>query len=89
MTFVPRWFPLLYLSRRRLPRWLFEMLDLIPAAILSSILVPMLLVDASAGSLDLMRPEILAAIPTFLFARVTRSLGGTVIFGMALYWLIS
>ncbi|WP_422573630.1 hypothetical protein [Methanothrix sp.] len=29
----------------------------------------------------------MVAIPTFLFALKTRSLGGTVIVGMALFWL--
>jgi len=35
----------------------------------------------------LFRPELFVAIPTFIFAVKTKSLGGTVIFGMALFWL--
>jgi branched-subunit amino acid transport protein len=34
----------------------------------------------------LWNPDLLVAIPVFLFAVKTRSLGGTVILGMALYW---
>ncbi|HHO47817.1 MAG TPA: AzlD domain-containing protein, partial [Desulfobacteraceae bacterium] len=33
------------------------------------------------------RLELLVAVPTFLFAIKTRSLGGTVLAGMLLYWL--
>jgi len=32
------------------------------------------------------KPELLAAVPTLLFALKTRSLAGTVMVGMLLYW---
>jgi branched-subunit amino acid transport protein len=38
-------------------------------------------------TLDLWRPELMAAVPTFLFAIFTKSLGGTVVIGMLLFWL--
>ncbi|MBN1140419.1 MAG: AzlD domain-containing protein [Deltaproteobacteria bacterium] len=34
------------------------------------------------------KPELLASLPTLVFAWKTRSLGGTVLVGMLLYWLI-
>ena len=34
-----------------------------------------------------MRPELWVALPTFIFAWWTRSLGGTVVVGMLLFWL--
>ena len=40
VTFLPRWLPLVYLTKRNLPYWLVEWLDLIPAAILSALLLP-------------------------------------------------
>jgi branched-subunit amino acid transport protein len=86
-TYIPRWLPLFALARRRLPGWLIEWLDLIPAAILSALLVPALVTSADPRHLDLLRPELLAALPTFLFAFLTKSMGGTVILGMFLFWL--
>ncbi len=86
-TYIPRWFPLYFLSQRRLPDWLVEWLDLIPAAILSALVVPALLTAAEPRHLDLLRPELLVSIPTFIVALTTRSLGGTVIAGMLLYWI--
>jgi hypothetical protein len=35
VTYIPRWFPIFFLSRRQLPQWFSEWLDLIPVAILS------------------------------------------------------
>ena len=38
VTYIPRWLPLFFLSRRRLPPWLIDWLDFIPAAILSALI---------------------------------------------------
>ena len=87
VTFLPRWLPLVYLTKRSLPTWLVEWLDFIPAAILSAILLPALVTDSAARSLDFGRPEFIVALPTFVFAILTKSLGGTVIVGMVLFAL--
>jgi len=87
VTFLPRWLPLVYLTKRNLPSWLVEWLDLIPAAILSALLLPELVTSGTPRTLDLSRPELLVAMPTFLFAIFTKSLGGTVVIGMLLFWL--
>lgn len=87
VTYLPRWLPLVSLAHRPLPRWLVEWLDLIPVAILSALLAPALLASGEPRQLALLRPELLVAVPTFLFAWKTRSLGGTVLVGMGLFWL--
>jgi len=38
--------------------------------------------------MSLWQPELWVAIPTFIFALKTKSLGGTVVIGMALFWLV-
>jgi branched-subunit amino acid transport protein len=87
VTYVPRWFPLVFLTRRRLPLWLVEWLDFIPASILSALVVPYLITTGEPRHLDLLRPELFVAIPTFAFAVKTKSLAGTVVVGMFLFWL--
>jgi branched-subunit amino acid transport protein len=88
VTYIPRWFPLFFLSRKNLPQWFVEWLDLIPVAILSALILPDLCTGKTPHHLDLLNPKLLIALPTYLFARKTRSLGGTVIVGMSLYWLV-
>ncbi len=85
VTYLPRFVPLVFLARRSLPPIVAEWLDLIPAAILSALLAPPLLTGGEPASFTLLKPEFWAAVPTFLFAVKTRSLGGTVIVGMLLY----
>ncbi len=87
VTYLPRALPLLYLAHRKLPRWLIDWLDFIPVAILSALIAPTLLADTTARTLQFGKLELLVAIPTLLFAIKTRSLGGTVLVGMLLFWL--
>ena len=70
----------------RLPDWLVEWLDLIPAAILSALLLPLLVTTGEPRHLALFQPALLVAIPTLLFALKTKSLSGTIIVGMFLFW---
>jgi branched-subunit amino acid transport protein len=87
VTYIPRWFPLFFLSHRKLPQWFIEWLDLIPVAILSSLIFSDLFMTGNPRQLDILQIKSIVAIPTFLFALKTRSLGGTVLAGMVLFWL--
>jgi branched-subunit amino acid transport protein len=88
VTYLPRCLPLLYLAHRKLPKGLIDWLSLVPAAILSALLAPVLFTDSATRSLELGKPELWAALPTLLFAWKTKNLGGTVIVGMFCYWLM-
>lgn len=87
VTFLPRWLPLFYLARRRLPQWLIDWLGLIPVAILSALLAPALFTDSAPRVLHPGKLELLVAIPSLIFAVKSRSMGATVLLGMFLYWI--
>ena len=87
VTYLPRSLPLLYLAHKQLPQWLIDWLSLIPVAILSALIAPSLFTESTSRSFELGKPELIVAIPTLIFALKTRSLGGTVLVGMVLYWL--
>jgi branched-subunit amino acid transport protein len=87
VTYLPRALPLVYLAHRELPQWFVDWLSLIPVAILSALLAPILFADPETRSLSIGKLELIVAIPTLLFAIKTRSLGGTVLAGMGLYWV--
>ena len=87
VTYLPRWLPLFALARRRLPQGVVDWLGLIPVAILAALVAPPLFAGGTPRALELGKPELLVAVPTFLFALRTRSLGATVLFGMLLFWL--
>ncbi len=87
VTYLPRALPLIYLAHKKLPQGLIDWLSLIPVAVLSALLAPSLFTDSATRTLHWGKQEFLVAIPTLVFALKTRSLGGTVIVGMFLYWL--
>jgi branched-subunit amino acid transport protein len=87
VTYIPRMLPLAVLSRRRLPHWFAEWLEFIPPAILSALLAPTLFAHGNPRLFALGKIELLAALPTLLFAWKTRSLAGTVVVGMFFFWL--
>lgn len=86
VTFVPRWLPVFFLSDRKLPDWLQQVLDMIPVALLSAIVFPSLFVKGD--SLLFTKTELLAAVPTLFIAWTTRSLIGTILGGMVIFWLV-
>ena len=81
VTALPRVLPLVALSRLRLPPWLADWLRYVPIAVLAALLAIELPAAGAAGL-----PAIMAA---FAVAAATRSLLGTVIAGVALYWLLN
>ncbi len=87
VTYIPRWMPLVFLSGRSLPPAVTEWLDLIPVSLLSALLIPELLTSGTPRQFTILKPEFFVSIPTFLFALKTKSLVGTVLFGMLLFWL--
>lgn len=80
VTAVPRVLPLLVLSKMQLPQWLLDWLRYVPVAVLASLLSLELTGVGPAG--------IAGAVVALLVAAATRSLLGTVLAGIAVYWLL-
>jgi len=83
VTYLPRFLPLLILSRRRLPSDLETWLSFVPVAVLAALLGPALFAPEGELSWDpAQNLFLLAALPTFLAALVSRNLFITVLTGM-------
>lgn len=80
VTAVPRVLPLLVLSRLQLPQWLLDWLRYVPVAVLASLLSLEVLNTGTAG--------LVATVAALAVAAATRSLLGTVLAGVAVYWLL-
>jgi branched-subunit amino acid transport protein len=85
VTFLPRFLPLAFLTRWTIPEKLKPGLDYIPIAILSAIVFPILFSNGE-GKIGIQPQYLLAAIPTFIFTWKVKSLWGTVVLGMLVYW---
>lgn len=82
VTFIPRVLPLVVLNRIRIPDWGMRWLNYVPIAVMASLVGQELFMNN--GELSPLRSniELLAALPTFLTAVISRSLLGTVVIGI-------
>ncbi len=84
VTYLPRLAPVWLLASRSLPEIVITWLRYVPAAVLSAMLLPSLLLQENHLAITPGNLYLLAAIPTFLVAWKTRSMFGAVIVGMVL-----
>ena len=85
VTFIPRFIPMAFLSRRSISEKAKFGLEYIPVAILSAIVFPILFFDGE-GNLGIQLPFLFSAGPVFIFAWKVKSLWGSVILGMLIFW---
>jgi branched-subunit amino acid transport protein len=84
VTYLPRLLPVWILATRKLPDVVITWLRYVPAAVLSALLLPAILVEGSHLHLAWDNLYLLAFFPTLLVAWKTRSLFGAVVVGMLL-----
>jgi branched-subunit amino acid transport protein len=82
VTFLPRVVPLMVLSRLEIPEWGMRWLNFVPISVMAALVGQELFLQDGVFSL-FNNLELLAAIPTFIIAFITRSLLGTVVGGIA------
>ncbi len=85
VTFLPRFLPMAFLTRWVIPKKVKLGLDYIPVAVLSAIVFPLLFFDGE-GTFGIQPQFLISAIPVFAFAWKVRSLWGSVVLGMLIYW---
>ena len=84
VTYLPRLLPVWLLSSHSLPAPVILWLRYVPAAVLSAMLFPSLLIEQGKLNFSWNNLYLVAALPTLLVAWKTRSLFGAVVTGMAL-----
>ena len=85
VTFIPRFLPMAFLTRWVIPERVRTGLDYIPVAVLSALVFPILFFDGE-GTFGIQPHFFLSAIPVFIFAWKVKSLWGSVVLGMLIYW---
>jgi branched-subunit amino acid transport protein len=89
VTYLPRVLPVLFLSRRSLPRAVVLWLSYVPVAVLAALLAPALFVPSGTVNLSLTEnPTFWVSIPVFAIAYISRNLFATVLSGMVIIALL-
>ncbi|ASS96915.1 AzlD domain-containing protein [Peribacillus simplex] len=82
VTFIPRVFPLMLLSKMQIPEWGIDWLKHVPVAVMAALLAQELLLSEQVFSIKDNALNLAAALPAFLVAIFTRSLLATVMIGV-------
>lgn len=82
VNYLPRVFPMVVLSKLKIPDVIIEWLGFVPAAVLAAITAQAVLMPDQKLFISLENNYLLAAIPAFAIALKTRSLVWTLISGM-------
>lgn len=88
ITFAIRFSLFLLPERVLLPPWLLKALRYVPAAVLSAIILPELLLPGGTLDVSLANERLLAGLLAVLIAWRTRNVFLTVIIGLAALWLL-
>ena len=84
VTYIPRAFPILLLSGKKMPKPLVRWLSYVPVSVMAALLIPALLVREEKLDISITgNPVFWVSIPVFLIAILTRNLFITVLSGMA------
>lgn len=83
VTYLPRMFPLVWLSGRRFPPVVMDWLGLLPAALLGALVAQAVLLPEGALDVSWRNPMLLPALVAGFVAWWRRSLALTVLSGMA------
>jgi branched chain amino acid efflux pump len=85
VTFLPRFLPMVFLTRWAVPERVRVGLGYIPTAILSAIVFPILFFS-EGGKVVIQPLYLLPAVSVFIFSWKVKRLWASVIFGMLIYW---
>ncbi len=85
-TYGIRLLPLLAFHRLKLPRWAYQAMRYIPAAVLTAIILPELVRPAGPIDLSLTNARLVAGVVAAVVAWRTRNVLATVAVGMGVLW---
>lgn len=90
-AFIPRYFPVLFFSTRKIPEWFNEWMKYVPVSLFTALVVKNVFITTAGyrfvpfGHVE----QILAAVVVMIVAYFTRSMAMSVIGGLVAVWLLS
>lgn len=89
-AFIPRYFPILFFSTRKIPEWFDEWMKYVPVSLFTALVVKNIFITTAGynfvpfGHVD----QIFAALIVMVIAYFTRSMSISVITGLVAVWLL-
>jgi branched-subunit amino acid transport protein len=87
VTFLPRFLPMAFVSRITIPNRVKTFLEYVPVAVLSALVFPAIFAPGGGGVVFDAKLLVSAGI-VLIFAWRVKNLFGSVVLGMAAYWIL-
>lgn len=90
-AFIPRYFPILFFSTRKIPEWFNEWMKYVPVSLFTALVIKNIFITTAGyhfvpfGHVE----QIFAALIVMVIAYFTRSMSMSVIAGLVSVWLLS
>ncbi|GAB6092724.1 AzlD domain-containing protein [Furfurilactobacillus curtus] len=88
-AFIPRYFPMLFFSKRKIPAWFNEWMGFVPVSLFTALIVKQIFVTStyafSMGNIAAM----ISAVIVILIAYFTRSMTLSVVLGLLIMWALT
>lgn len=90
-AFIPRYFPILFFSTRKIPEWFNEWMKYVPVSLFTALVVKGIFVTTAGyrfvpfGHVE----QMIAAVIVIIVAYFTRSMAVSVVGGLVAVWLLS
>lgn len=88
-TYIPRTFPIVYLSKKELPTWLKEWMKFIPAGIFAALICPDIFTNSGALDISLTNIKLISALLVLAVAIWKKSLGLSIFVGVTSLFLLN
>ena len=89
-AFIPRYFPILFFSTRKIPEWFNEWMKYVPVSLFTALVVKSIFMSKTYAFVPFGHvSQILAAVIVMIVAYFTRSMSISVISGLVAVWLLS
>ena len=89
VTYIPRVVPVALLSKIKIPDYMISILKFVGPAILASLLAPAIFITDGSLNLSFNNNFLMAALPTFITAYLSKSIFITVFAGMFFLYIIT
>ncbi|WP_373842137.1 AzlD domain-containing protein [Limosilactobacillus sp.] len=90
-AFIPRYFPILFFSSRKIPQWFNEWMKYVPVSLFTALVVKNIFVTTAGYRFVPLShvDQIIAALIVMVIAYFTRSMSISVITGLVAVWILS
>lgn len=88
VTFLPRFLPMYVLTRLEIPAVVVAWLRYVPVSVLAALVVPGILMEDRRFFISFANSYLLASVPAFLVAALTKNMLLTIAVGMTMVFLL-